>query len=227
MPRRPRLCPPNIPQHVVQRGNDRQVCFTCDDDLKAYANWLYEGSEKYQVHVHAWVFMTNHVHLLVTPIEEMAVSRMMQFIGRLYVQYFNYTYRRTGTLWEGRFHSSLVQEDTYLLNCQRYIELNPVRAGLVEDPVDYSGSSYRANGFGVTSKLVTPHPLYLKLGMTKPERLTNYRALFTSHVEEELLHDIRYALNTGLVLGSERFKTEVEELTGRRVRPLRRGRPLA
>lgn len=163
--------------------------------------------------------MTNHVHLLVTPMEEMATSRMMQYVGRLYVQYFNYKYKRSGTLWEGRYHSCLIQEGRFLLSCQRYIELNPVRAGMVKDPADYSWSSYRVNGLGVDSKLVTPHALYKQLGETNSERTSNYRELFESHVEGDLLQDIRYALNKGLVLGTERFKSEVEELTGRRVRP--------
>jgi putative transposase len=109
MPRRPRLCPAGVPQHIVQRGNNRHICFASDDDLKAYAHWLYEGSRKCNVQVHAWVFMTNHVHLLLTPMEEMSISLMMQHIGRHYVRYFNYTYQRTGTLWEGRYHSCLVQ----------------------------------------------------------------------------------------------------------------------
>ncbi len=226
MPRRLRLCPAGVPQHVVQRGNNRQVCFASDKDLKAYANWLYEGSQKYHVQVHAWVFMTNHIHLLVTPLEDMAVPSMMQYIGRHYVRYFNYSYGRTGTLWEGRYHSSLVQENEFLLGCQRYIELNPVRAGMVKDPADYSWSSYRANGLGINSKLLTPHALYLGLGSSKRARLKNYRELFKSHVEGELLFDIRYALNKGLVLGNEKFESEVEELTGKRVRPLKRGRPV-
>lgn len=157
--------------------------------------------------------------------QEMAVSRMMQHIGRHYVRYFNYTYNRTGTLWEGRYYSSLIQEDSYLLVCQKYIELNPVRAGLVMDPGDYRWSSYHSNGLGVESSLLTPHSIYRQLGKSKPDRITNYRKLFESHVEGELLIDIRYSLNKGLVLGSEKFKSEVEDLTGRRVRPLRRGRP--
>lgn len=225
MPRRTRLCPAGIPQHVVQRGNNRQVCFASDDDLKAYANWLFEASQKYRVQVHAWVFMTNHVHLLVTPGEEMAIGRMMQHIGRHYVRYFNYSYGRTGTLWEGRYHSCLVQENVYFLSCQRYIELNPVRAGMVKDPADYSWSSYQSNGLGIDSKILTPHTLYLQLGSSKPERLRNYRELFESHVDTKLLNDIRYSLNKGLVLGTEKFKSQVEELTGRRVRPASRGRP--
>jgi putative transposase len=169
--------------------------------------------------------MTNHVHLLVTPMEDMAIARMMQHIGRHYVRYFNYTYCRTGTLWEGRYHSCLVQGNAYLLACQKYIELNPVRAGMVEDPADYSWSSYQPNALGVNSKLLTPHTDYLQLGRTKSERLTNYRELFSTDVQGGLLSDIRYASTKGLVLGSENFKSEVEELTGKRVRPLRRGRP--
>jgi len=155
----------------------------------------------------------------------MAIPRMMQYIGRHYVRYFNYTYLRTGTLWEGRYHSSLVQEEIYLLSCQRYIELNPVRAGMVTDPANYSWSSYRSNGLGISAKLLTPHSQYLQLGCTKKERLKNYRELFKFHIEGKLLSDIRYALNKGLVLGTEKFKSEVEELTGKRVRPLRRGKP--
>jgi len=179
------------------------------------------------VQVHAWVFMTNHVHLLVTPMEDMATSKMMQAIGRQYVRYFNYTHQRSGTLWEGRYHSSLVQEETFLLGCQRYIELNPVRAGMVDDPANYRWSSYRVNALGLESKLLTPHPLYLQLGKTKPQQFSRYRELFQPHIDDELLIDIRYALNKGLVLGTDRFKAEVEELTGRRVQPMKRGRPRA
>jgi putative transposase len=225
MPRRLRLCPAGIPQHVVQRGNNRVGCFTSDADKKAYAHWLQEASVKYSVQIHAWVLMTNHVHLLVTPLEEMAISRMMQFLGRYYVSYFNHTYQRTGTLWEGRFHSCLVQEETYLLACQRYIELNPVRAGMVEDPADYGWSSYQVNGLGVDSKLITAHRLYLELGHTKAKRIANYRALFKPHVEGVLLSNIRFALNAGLVLGTEEFISKVQALTDRQVRPKRRGRP--
>lgn len=225
MPRRPRLCPAGVPQHVVQRGNNRQRCFASDADLRAYAHWLYEGSKRYKVLIHAWVFMTNHVHLLLTPKQEMAIPPLMQHLGRHYVRYFNHTHQRTGTLWEGRYYSCLIQEDAYLLSCHRYIELNPVRAGMVRDPADYSWSSYRSNGLGIETRLLTPHSLYLQLGRTKSERLVNYRALFNAQIESQLLFDIRYALNTGLVLGTGKFESEVEELTGRRVRPLRRGRP--
>jgi putative transposase len=191
MPRRLRLCPAGIPQHIVQRGNNRQACFASDEDIAAYANWLYEAALKYEVLIHAWVFMTNHVHLLVTPQVDLASSLMMQYIGRHYVRYFNYRYHRTGTLWEGRYHSNLVQQEFYLLACQRYIELNPVRANIVTAPADYMWSSYRSNALGLRSKLLTPHPVYLGLGNTKASRLLNYCALFGSSIDKELLLDIR------------------------------------
>ena len=158
MPRRHRLCPPGLPVHVVQRGNNRQVCFASVADMKAYANWLHEGADKFGVDVHAWVFMTNHVHLLLTPHNPDSISRCMQYLGRYYVRYFNYRHRRSGTLFEGRFKSSIVQSRRYLLACQRYIELNPVRAGMVGDPADYTWSSYRAHAFGRTAKMWQPHP---------------------------------------------------------------------
>lgn len=223
MPRRRRLSPAGVPQHIIQRGNNRHVCFRSDKDIAAYANWLAEAATKYHVDIHAWVFMTNHVHLLVTPRKVSSVSAMMQYLGRFYVRYFNLSYQRTGTLWEGRFHCCLVQSEAYLLACQRYIELNPVRAGMVEDPADYKWSSYRANGMGIESKLITYHPLYLGLGKSKLERIKNYRELFQSELDKNLVSDIRYATNKGLILGTDKFKSEVEILTGQRIHPKKRG----
>lgn len=192
MARLRRCCPAGIPQHVIQRGNNRQVCFTCDEDVAAYAHWLYEASTKYGVLIHAWVFMTN-------------------------------PYRQSGTLWEGRSKSCVVQEESYLLICQRYIELNPVRANMVSDPAEYVWSSYQVNGLGVASKLCSPHDLYLSLGNSKQERLTNYRSLFKSYMDGELLAEVRHALNTGLVLGTEKFRSEVEAISGQRLRHLKPG----
>ncbi|WP_425641970.1 transposase [Marinomonas gallaica] len=131
-----RLCPIGIPQHIIQRGNNRQVCFASEDNFIAYAHWLTEYAHQYQVKVHAWVFMTNHVHLLATPMIEGGISKMMQALGRRYVRYFNYTYQRTGTLWEGRFKSCVISAEEYFFICQRYIELNPVRANMVSHPAD-------------------------------------------------------------------------------------------
>ncbi|SDY28682.1 transposase [Nitrosomonas halophila] len=225
MARLSRVCPVGVPQHVMQRGNNRQVCFADEQDLAAYAHWLTEASRKYQVDVHAWVFMTNHIHLLCTPQVENAVSRMMQTLGRQFVRYFNSRYQRTGTLWEGRYKSCLVQEEIYLLALYRYIELNPVRAGIVEQPSDYVWSSYASNAQGKVSELCTPHALYVALGNAESERQARYRQLFEQHVEGELLTEIRQTLNKGLALGNERFKAEIEKLTGRRVTARKAGRP--
>jgi putative transposase len=223
MARLRRICPPGIPQHIIQRGNNRQLCFAADEDFAAYAHWLRESSQKYYVAIHAWVFMTNHVHILATPHEQDGISRMMQQLGRHYVKYFNRRYRRSGTLWEGRFKSCVVDANDYLLVCQRYIELNPVRANMVSTPADYRWSSYRANGLGQPSRLWTPHDLYLSLGKSEKDRLPAYQALFHAHLGDVVLNDIRTSTNKGLALGSERFKAQVEVLTGRRVTPRKRG----
>ena len=225
MPRLSRLCPESIPQHIIQRGNNRQICFACDDDIAAYATWLKDYSQKYEVEIHAWVFMTNHVHLLVTPRIENGVSLMMQSLGRKYVCYFNRSYQRSGTLWEGRFKLCLVQSVDYLLRCYRYIELNPVRAGMVEDPAEYSWSSYQANALGEEIELLTAHEEYLKLGSNLEERLINYRALFCYDLGDEVLEEIRKSVNKGLALGGDKFKDEVEFTLKHRVRPLKAGRP--
>lgn len=225
MARLSRVSPIGVPQHIVQRGNNRQVCFASDEDMKAYLNWLNEFSKKYSVDVHAWVLMTNHVHILCTPSEAGAVSKMMQSIGRMYVRYYNDTYQRTGTLWEGRFKSSLVQGERYLLALYRYIELNPVRADMVDEPSKYSWSSYGCNALGVETELQTPHELYIALGKTKNERLVNYRQLFKTHIGVKLLKEIIDSVNKGLALGSDRFVMEIETLTKRRVRAKKAGRP--
>lgn len=224
MPRKPRVSIPGVPEHVIQRGNNRQVIFASDGDMKAYVTWLRDYAKQFEVAIHAWVLMTNHVHRLCTSKTPTTISQMMQAVGRRYVQYFNRSYQRSGTLWEGRFRSCLVQEESYLLQLYRYIELNPVRAGLVKDPADYSWSSYPSNGLGKQTSLLTPHPLYLKLGNTNEQRQLNYRELFKYQVEGKLLEDIRKAANKGLVLGSDRFVEEIEALTGKRLREGKRGR---
>jgi putative transposase len=193
--------------------------------MRAYLSWVAEYGRKFGVEIHAWVLMTNHVHLLCTPRAPDGVSQMMQAIGRMYVRYFNFTYQRTGTLWEGRYKSCLVESESYLLHLYRYIELNPVRAGMVERPDDYTWSSYPCNALGKECELRTPHDLYLALGRTERERLKNYRELFSAHVEGPLLDEIRQSINKALALGHERFAKQLEELTGRRVTAGRRGRP--
>ena len=223
MARLPRLCVSGVPQHIIQRGINRQVCFGSEQDLAAYANWLCEISQKHEVAIHAWVFMTNHVHLLVTPTTSEGVSKMMQDLGRYYVRYFNFTYQRTGTLWEGRFKSCAVEAEDYLLQCYRYIELNPVRAGMVESPSEYKWSSYSVNALGKETKLCTPHDLYDALGDNVKQRASSYRELFKGHVDSEFISQIRIATNKGMAIGSNHFKDQIEELSGRRVRSFKRG----
>ena len=223
MARLPRIGAPGIPQHIIQRGNDRQLCFGGESDFPAYAHWLEESAQTSGVAIHAWVIMSNHINLLVTPETSDAVSHMMQTLGRRYVRYFNRSYQRTGTRWEGRFKSCVVDATDYLLVCQRYIELNPVRAGIAHDPGDYPWSSYRANGWGRPTKLWTPHPTYCELGASAAEQAAAYRALFVGQLDSTLLKQIRLATNQGMALGAERFKEEVERLTQRRVNPLKRG----
>lgn len=225
MARLKRLSPLDIPQHIIQRGNNKQVCFVCDQDMAFYASLLLEYSTEFSVSLHAWVFMTNHVHLLASPRVEEGISRMMQAVGRRYVRYFNREYRRSGTLWEGRFKSSLVQSERYLLQCQRYIELNPVRAGMVSDPAQYVWSSYQCHALGKKVQMSTPHSEYLSLGKSDTVRQAVYRKLFLTHVDDKLITDIRAAVNKGLALGNDRFKDEIESLYERRVRSAKMGRP--
>lgn len=218
-----RICPAGVPQHIIQRGNNRQVCFVGDEDFVAYRQWLEEAAKWHNVKIHAWIFMTNHVHLLATPDEDGAISAMMQSLGRRYVRYFNRAYRRTGTLWEGRFKSCLIHSDTYLLACLRYIELNPVRAMMVSDPAAYHWSSYHAHARGITTTLWTPHEQYLALGNTPAARVLAYRQLFMRDISSRELNDIRHAVNTGLSLGNDRFREEIARLTGVRQHKLKPG----
>lgn len=226
MPRKPRVSPVDVPQHIIQRGNNRNVCFASEQDFKAYVNWLKEYSLKYGVEIHAWVFMTNHIHLLCTPRAQGSISQMMQALGRQYVRYFNFTYKRTGTLWEGRYKSSLVQEEGYLLHLYRYIELNPVRAKMVAQPAEYRWSSHQINALGKNSDLCTAHPIYLALGSSKIKRLARYRSLFKEYLNSRLLTDIRENTNSCLAIGNDKFKHEIERLTGRKMSKGKRGRPL-
>jgi putative transposase len=169
--------------------------------------------------------MTNHVHLLITPQRAEDVAGLMISLGRRYVQYVNQTYRRTGTLWDSRYKSSLIQSDLYLLTCLRYIELNPVRAAMVDDPAHYRWTSYRANALGVADPRVTPHPLYLALGATDKSRQAAYRALFRTELEAEAVADIRLAINQNQVLGNSRFHRKIEKVAGERREARPRGRP--
>jgi putative transposase len=216
---------PGIPQHVIQRGNNRCVTFVALEDYAFYLDCLKDGARRTGCDVHAYVLMTNHVHLLATPRSSGGISKMMQSVGRRYVRYFNQTYRRTGTLWEGRYKATLLDSESYLLVCHRYIELNPVRAGMVAAPGDYPWSSYGTHALGTSSTFLTSHPLYLLLGETPALRQSAYRALFDEELGKQTVADIREATNKAWVLGGERFKEEIASLAKRRVTPAPRGRP--
>lgn len=225
MPRKPRFTLPGIPQHVIQRGNNREPCFLAKQDYRRYLGDLKEVADKQQCRIHAYVLMTNHVHLLVTPEKEYGIGHMMQALGRRYVHYINKTYRRTGTLWEGRYKASLIDSDAYLLVCMRYIELNPIRANIVAHPGEFKWSSYGANAQGRPDALISPHSVYMLLGEAAPQRQHAYRELFRDHLNTEILHDIRAALNHELVLGRSVFKDRIEASTKRQARLGAPGRP--
>lgn len=184
--------------HIVQRGLNRRRCFASTSDRRVYLSALGAWSRKYDVHIHAYALMTNHVHLLATPWQENGASRMMQQLGRQYVQHFNKTYDRSGPLWDGRFRSSMIQSDRYLLACYRYIELNPVRAGVVLTPEEYPWSSYRVNALGEANGLLQPHCVWLGLGNSAATRRTKYARLFSLGYAPEVDEKIRVACRKNL-----------------------------
>ena len=202
MPRRARLALAGIPWHVIQRGHDRQSCFFADGDYQFYLRHLKEQASQNRCSIHAYVLMTNHVHLLVTPETKEGVSAMVKNVSQRYVQYVNRIYERSGTLWGGRYKSSLIQSNRYALACYRYIELNPVRAHIVEHPIDYRWSSYSANAEGQPNSLITRHSVYLALGTTGPTRRRKYRALVQSGLEQDTVNEIRHAINSSAILGN-------------------------
>jgi putative transposase len=210
MARKPRVDLGGYTYHVTQRGNNRDACFFADEDYRFYRDCIKQSSDKYRVAVHAYVLMTNHVHLLVTTKLNGDLSRFMQHIGRRYVRYVNYAYKRSGTLWEGRFKSSVVDVDHYLLTCYRYIELNPVRAGMTERPSEYPWSSARWHGFGLGDEIVRDHPIYEALGSTKEARAFAYRELFRTQMDEDLIHEMGETFSQEKLLGGSRFLAQVE-----------------
>lgn len=200
MARLPRYVLPGQPQHVILRGNNRSIIFVAEEDYHFFIECLQKAAEQHGCAIYAYVLMTNHVHLLMTPEREDSIGKAMQSLGRRYVQYFNYTQKRTGTLWEGRYKATLIDSERYLLTCYRYIELNPVRANMVGHPREYLWSSYLFHAEGKIDKLITDHSLYVALGKENNERQAAYRALFKSHVSEEMLVAIRDATNKGWAL---------------------------
>jgi putative transposase len=224
MPRRARVRLPHVPLHVLQRGVNRTTCFFSDFDRTFFLRSLATLSEKYQCAVHAYVLMTNHVHLLVTPSDRHGVSLMMRDLGQRYVQYVNRLRKRTGGLWEGRYRGNFIDTESYLLNCYRYIELNPVRAGMVLHPRDYPWSSYGVNAEGAAPAFIQPHPVFLSLGPDCMTRRNAYISLFGSDLELSIVEDFRRSANSGSPLGTADFIERAEHACGRRLTPAKRGR---
>lgn len=213
------------PLHVIQRGNNRQAIFFTDDDYQLYRGWLGETAKTYGCSLHAYVLMTNHVHLLLTPRDKDSLPRMMQSLGRRYVRTINKLYGRSGTLWEGRYRAAPIDGDTYFFACCRYIELNPVRARMAKHPGDYPWSSYRAHALGEADQLVSESVQFQRLGRTAVERQKSYRALFRNKLDVSLIDDLRAATNGGWAFGDTRFREEIAEAAGRRATPQPKGRP--
>jgi putative transposase len=225
MPRPQRYQVAGVPQHVVQRGVNRQAVFFADRDRAFFLKVLAESASRYEMQVHAYCLMTNHIHLLVTPMASDALSRTMRRLGSIYASFINKRYERTGSLWGGRFRSCLVDTERYFLVCQRYIELNPVRAGIVATAGDYQWSSYRYNGHGAPSQILTPHDTYVALGTTGRQRRANYRALFAEAMNADELQLVRDSLQHNHVLGSNRFKGRMETMLARKLSTGKQGRP--
>ncbi|MDT3705447.1 MAG: transposase [Thiobacillus sp.] len=228
MARLPRYVIPGQPQHIIQRGNNRQTLFAAEADYQFFRDALVEAAARHGLTIHAYVWMTNHIHLLATPEFNDSISKTFQSVGRRYVQYFNYTYKRSGTLWEGRYRATVVDSERYLSTLMRYIELNPVRAGMVAVPQDYPWSSYRRNALGESgpnADWLVPHEQYTRLGREDATRQAAYRALFDAAIDREDLAEIRDCTHKGWALGGERFKAEIEALGQRRAVSKGVGRP--
>lgn len=228
MARLPRYVIPGQPQHIIQRGNNRQAIFASEEDFQFFRDAMVAASIKQGLTIHAYVWMTNHIHLLATPGAQDSISKVFQSVGRKYVQYFNFKHRRTGTLWEGRYRATVVDSERYLLSVMRYIELNPVRAGMVVHPRDYPWSSYVYNAGGTNQdnvEWVTPHQEYLRLGGGVEDRQGAYRHLFSAETPQGDLNAIRESTHKGWVLGSEQFVSKIEALTKRQAASKGVGRP--
>ena len=227
MARLPRLTVTGYPHHVILRGNNRQDIFKATADYQRMLDLLAEHSKVKSVDIHAYVLMSNHLHLLVTPQQDQALPQMMQAVGRSYVQVFNKVHGRTGTLWEGRYRSTLIQTDRYLLACMAYIDLNPVRAHMVAQPEDYAWSSYGHYAGLRADRLITPHALYWGLGNTPFAREAAYAELVHAGVSADQQGALTDATLSGWALGDPDFKAGLQAQTQRRLTKGRAGRPFA
>ncbi len=227
MARLPRLTLPGFPHHVIQRGNNRQSIFASGADNQVLLDLLQENAKKFEVAIHAYVLMSNHFHLLATPSTLDGLPQMMQAVGRRYVRYFNDTQQRSGTLWEGRYKSTLIQTDRYLLACMAYIDLNPVRAGLVAKAQDYPWSSHGHYIGQRTDKLISPHALYWALGNTPFAREAAYAELVLNGISSVQQTALTDAALHGWALGEPDFVADLQKRTVRRVSKGNAGRPVS
>jgi putative transposase len=225
MARLPRYSIINQPQHIILQGRDGQQIYFEDQDYQYFHDCLGAATYNYQLKLHAYVLMPDHVHILATPTTTDGISRTVQSIGRNYVQYYNECYEGRGTLWEGRYRATVIDSRNYLLTCSRYIELNPVRNNLVDKPKEYRWSSYAHNALGKTDEMLSEAREYNRLGDNRKERALAYRALFRQKLDAELVQKITEATQKGWVLGDSRFARKIEQLSGRRATQLPKGRP--
>ncbi|MCD6078399.1 MAG: transposase [Ramlibacter sp.] len=226
MARLPRLTVPGYPHHIIQRGNNRQAIFNDAADYELLLSLVDEHARKQQVAVHGYVLMSNHFHLLATPETVEGIPQMMQAVGRRYVRHFNLRHARTGTLWEGRYRSTLIQAERHLLACMVYMDLNPVRAAMVVDPADYSWSSYSHYIGRRTDKLITPHPLYWELGNTPFARDEAYAGMVRAGISEEQKRALTDSAMRGWALGEPDYVADLQRRTQRRVAKSQAGRPV-
>ena len=225
MARQPRLTVAAYPHHVIQRGNDRQAIVRDDQDRQRLLDLWFEHARTFKVAIHAYVVMDNHFHLLVTPETDEGLPQMMQAVGRAYVRYFNLRHQRTGTLWEGRYRSNLIERERYLLACMVYIDLNPVRACMVAQAADFKWSSHRHCIGQVSDKLVTPHALFWGLGNTPFAREAAYAELVQTGLAQTDKEQLTRSALSGWALGSAGFVSELQQSTARRLAPRKAGRP--
>ncbi|MBI3283705.1 MAG: transposase [Burkholderiales bacterium] len=225
MARLARLVIPHQQHHLIQRGNAGTPIFRDTQDYAMFLDWLKEAARQFQVAIHAYVLMPDHLHLLLTPADESGLGKMMQWLGRHYVPYFNRKYQRSGTLWQGRYRATVIEAARYFVPCSIYIESNPLRAEQVADAADYPWSSYRHHIGMLIDPLITDHPLYWALGNTPFQREAVYREQMQASLPEREMRELTLATLKGWMLGSDAFKAEMSKLTARRVEPIKRGRP--
>lgn len=225
MARLPRLIVPNQPHHVIQQGHDSQLIFREPEDYQRFLGWLRESAREFKVAIHAYVLMPNHLHLLATPADEGGLAQAMQRTGRYYVPWFNAKYGRSGSLFQGRFKTSVIDAAPYFMQCSQYIEFNPVRTQVAGDALAYPWSSYAHHAGVKPDPVITDHALYWALGNTPFQREAAYKELVERPLTARQLEAIGHALLKGWPLGSDAFKRELQNKAKRQVLPAKRGRP--